>query len=105
MPTNYLAALSKRPTEMVKIEGVEIEIRGLSLGEARELEKQYQDSLRGLAVIVRSCFIDGKQAFTMETLQDVMPKYVQQLDEAIGRVNSFSPGNSKATAQGDSSSG
>ena len=89
----FMAALTKRPSETVTIEGVEIEIRGLSLGEARGLEKNYQDNLRGLAVIVASCFIDGKQAFTMESLQDVMPKYVQQLDEAIGRVNAPPKGN------------
>ena len=103
---SFMAALTKRPMETVNIEGVEIEVRGLSLGEARAIEKLYPDnSRRGLAVIVASCFVDGERAFTIEALNDVVPGVIYQLDEVVGRVNGAPKGNSKATELGDSSLG
>ena len=88
---DVMAVLSKRPTEVVNIEGIRIEVRGLSLGEARALGEDAKTS--GIMAIVASCFIDGKAAFTKDDVERMMPQYVQQLDAAIGRVNGYKPGN------------
>lgn len=91
MPNDYMAVFTARPRELVKVEGIEIEVRGLSLGEARRIGEDSKTS--GIMAIVASCFIDGKPAFTKDEVESMMPKYVHQLDEAIGRVNGYKPGN------------
>ena len=100
---DYMAVLTARPSELIEVGGVKIEVRGLSLGEARKIGEDSKNS--GIMAIVASCFIDNKPAFTRADVESMMPKYAQQIDEAIGRVNEYKPGNSKATGQGGSSLG
>jgi hypothetical protein len=88
---HYMDVLTARPSEIVDVEGIKIEVRGLSLGEARKIGEDTKNS--GVMAIVASCFIDGKEAFTKDDVEQMMPKYVHQLDEAIGRVNGYKPGN------------
>jgi hypothetical protein len=91
MSNDYMAVFTARPREVIDVEGIKIEVRGLSLGEARKIGDDTKTS--GIMAIVASCFIDDKPAFTRADVEAMMPKYVHQIDEAIGRVNGYKPGN------------
>jgi hypothetical protein len=104
--SDFLKAVTKRPSEIVDVEGYEVEVRGLNIGEQNRLRNAANGDAEalGLAILCACCFLDGKRAFTEETVQSVMPRIAEQLSAAIKRVNGSPPGNSGATDADDSAS-
>jgi hypothetical protein len=103
---DFLKRVTRRPSELVEVDGTKIEVRGLSVGEMNNLRRKHkgdEDAL-GLAIICASCLLDGKPVFDETNINDVMPQYLGPLVSVVNKINGQDSGNSRATGGEGSSS-
>jgi hypothetical protein len=92
------------PSETIKVDGVEVKVRGLSWDEATSISEKHQKNPQAMAkaYVCACCSVNG-EALTPELIGRFRPGIVSALDAAIGRVNGTTAGNSSATGDAGSS--
>lgn len=98
MRRNDVDPWCKVAVETIEIDGVEVVVTGLSIGELNALSKEKKSDIEASLDLVCACCErrDGVK-LTHQNAMSFRPDVIKQLNDAVARVNGFKPGNSKAT--------
>jgi len=114
MAADFLKAAKQNACEIIDIAGIKIEVRGLSVKDLATITRPgkgeaERDPQAMTTDLIAACLFypNGARVIPDDRkaeLNEISPIHYRALNEAVGRVNGFLPGNFKATDAASSSS-
>jgi len=112
---DFLDVICQPVKETINVSGIDVEVRGLAIGELEALRKpdasgKQREPLDITMDLIADCCFNPKTGEPLipqerkSEIKNMNPQTFKLLNEAISRVNGFARGNSKATDTEDSSS-